>query len=144
MTSYYSWISCTDRQQQRPVGLCVKSQDDKWHPMKLSKLCSLPGCACEEPWAPGPQQCFPAASSRISQQNHPTKTGPVSLSSFRNPSLNVTCVYMIWENEWPWLGWGIFLTQALTLGSPGTTGNLEEKNHLSYSFYSSSSQIKST
>lgn len=32
---------------KRPTGLCVKSQDDKWHPATFSKLCSLPVCACD-------------------------------------------------------------------------------------------------
>lgn len=106
-----------------PARLCL------WR--TLSSRCSAMLACCSH-------QDFPA------EPPHQKLVGPVSLSPFGNPSLNVTRVYMVWGNEWPWLGWGIFLTRALTLGSTGTAGNLEEKNHLSYSFYSSSSQIKST
>lgn len=53
------------------------------------------------------------------------------------------CVYRGWGNEWPWLGWGIFHTSPHP-GQHGYSWELGGENHLSYSFYSFSSQVKPT
>lgn len=116
--------------EQRPVRLCVKSQDDKWH---LTKLCSLPGCACEEPWAPGAQQGSACCSHLDFQAEPPHQklVGPVSLSPFGNPSLSPKGL-----GKWVALAW------IWDIPHPGQQGYSWEpggENHLSYS-----SQIKPT
>lgn len=127
--------------------------DSVWSPrMTSDTLSSSPSSApCQAALVKNPELQVLSNACLLLPPGFPSRTTPPKAgrtSQFKSlwkpkPHCHM-CVYMVWGDEWPWLGWGVFLTQALTLGSTGTTGNLEEKNHLSYSFYSSSPQIKPT
>lgn len=105
-----------------PARLCLRRT--------LSSRCSALLCLLLPPG-------FPSTTTP------PKAGGTRQFQPFGNPSLSATCVDRGWGNEWPWLGWGIFHTSPHP-GQHGDSWELGGENHLSYSFYSSSSQIKPT
>lgn len=126
--------------------------DSVWSPrMTSDTLSSSPSSApCQAVLVKNPELQVLSNACLLLPPGFPSRTTPPKAgrtSQFKSlwkpkPHCHM-CVHVL--GKWVTLAWmGVFLTQALTLGSTGTTGNLEDKNHLSYSFYSSSPQIKPT
>lgn len=111
----------TPYQALLPARLCL------WR--TLSSRCSAMLCLLLPPGFPG-------------RTTPPKAGGSSQLKPLWKPKSQCHVCAQGLGNEWPWLGWG-YPHASPQPGQQGYSWEPGGENHLSYSFYSSSSQIKS-